>query len=182
MSLKTWASGQVPRTSKSWSYLPNGQGALHRHREVLGSNPVKVLTFSGFYMQLLNCILNCDDHGLLDWARWNSNIFRALPHSESKSLFLLLLRNFGNYAVTRVMGNNHSRYTYNAVWQMWCVHLHLFEYFNNIVKRMHLFCELWKKIILTLLVLKLILIFKGFYIDLTVKYLRLVVKWTLMGN
>ena len=27
--------------------------ASHRHREVTGSNPVEVLTFSGFYTQLL---------------------------------------------------------------------------------------------------------------------------------
>ena len=26
---------------------------LHRHREVTGSNPVEVQTFSGFYIQLL---------------------------------------------------------------------------------------------------------------------------------
>ena len=43
--------------------------ASHRYREVTGSNPVEVLTCSGFYMQLLkiNCIHNCNDHGLLDF-------------------------------------------------------------------------------------------------------------------
>ena len=43
--------------------------ALHRYREVTGSNPVEVLTFSGFYTQLLclNCVQNCDDHSLLDF-------------------------------------------------------------------------------------------------------------------
>ena len=30
--------------------------------------PIEVLTFSGFYTQLLiNCVHNCDDHGLLDF-------------------------------------------------------------------------------------------------------------------
>ena len=33
--------------------------------EVTGSNPVEVLTLSGFDTQLLNCVHNCDDHGLL---------------------------------------------------------------------------------------------------------------------
>ena len=40
--------------------------ASHRYREVTGLNPVEVLTFSGFYRQLLNCVHNCNDHSLLD--------------------------------------------------------------------------------------------------------------------
>ena len=40
--------------------------ASHRYREVTRSNPVEVLTFSGFYTQLLNCVHNCDDQSLLD--------------------------------------------------------------------------------------------------------------------
>ena len=42
----------------------------HRYCEVTGSNPVNVLTFSGFYMQLLKlryCVYDCDDHSLLDF-------------------------------------------------------------------------------------------------------------------
>ena len=41
--------------------------ALHQYREVTGSNPVGVLTFSGFSTQLLKCVQNCDDHSLLDF-------------------------------------------------------------------------------------------------------------------
>ena len=42
--------------------------ASHRYREVLGSNPVEVLTFSGFCIRnCLNCVHNCDDHSLLDF-------------------------------------------------------------------------------------------------------------------
>ena len=36
------------------------------YREVTGSNPVEVLTFLGFYMQLLS-VHNCNDHSLLDF-------------------------------------------------------------------------------------------------------------------
>lgn len=54
-----------------------------------------------------------------------------VPHSETKSLFFMLLRNFSNYAVNQLITNNHSGYMYNTVWQMLCLHLHLFEYFNN---------------------------------------------------
>ena len=39
----------------------------HRYREVTGSNPVEVLTFSGFYIRnCLNCVHNCKDHSLLE--------------------------------------------------------------------------------------------------------------------
>ena len=41
--------------------------ASHRCREVTGSNPVEVLTFSGFHIP--NCILcvnNCEDRSSLD--------------------------------------------------------------------------------------------------------------------
>ena len=42
--------------------------ASHRYREVTGSNPVEILTFSGFCSQLLKLrSINCDDHGLLDF-------------------------------------------------------------------------------------------------------------------
>ena len=40
--------------------------ASHRYREVTGSNPVEVLTFSGFYTQLLKLCFNCDDHSSLN--------------------------------------------------------------------------------------------------------------------
>ena len=41
--------------------------ASHRYREVTGSNPVEVLTISGFYIRnCLNCVRNCDDHSSLD--------------------------------------------------------------------------------------------------------------------
>ena len=37
-------------------------------RGTFSSNPVGVLTFSGFYTQLLKyCVHNCDDHSLLDF-------------------------------------------------------------------------------------------------------------------
>ena len=42
--------------------------ASHRYREVTGSNPVEVLTFSGLTVRnCFNCVQNCDDHGLLDF-------------------------------------------------------------------------------------------------------------------
>ena len=50
--------------------------ASHRYREVTGSNPVEVLTFSGNY---LNCVYNCDDHSLLE----NSNSWTRLMHHLS---------------------------------------------------------------------------------------------------
>ena len=50
--------------------------ASHRYREVTGSNPVEVLTFSGNY---LNCVHNCDDHSLLE----NSNSWTRLMHHLS---------------------------------------------------------------------------------------------------
>ena len=37
--------------------------ASHRYREVTGSNPVEVLTFS--IRNCFNCVHNCDDHSLL---------------------------------------------------------------------------------------------------------------------
>ena len=42
--------------------------ASHWYREVTGLNPVEVLTFSGFYRQLFNCVHNCNDHSLLDFT------------------------------------------------------------------------------------------------------------------
>mgnify|MGYP000444687548 CR=1 FL=1 len=41
--------------------------ASHQYREVMGSNPVEVLTFSAFLRNCLNCVHNCDDHTLLDF-------------------------------------------------------------------------------------------------------------------
>ena len=40
--------------------------ASHRYREVTGSNPVEVLIFQASIRNCLNCVHNCDDHGLLD--------------------------------------------------------------------------------------------------------------------
>ena len=43
-------------------------GVSHRYHEVTGSNPVEVLTFSGFYIcNCMNCFHNCEDHRLLDF-------------------------------------------------------------------------------------------------------------------
>ena len=40
-----------------------GYRASHLYREVTGSNPVEVLTFSGFYIRnCINCVHNCEDH------------------------------------------------------------------------------------------------------------------------
>ena len=47
----------------------------------VASNPVEVLTFSGFYTQLLKiCVYNCDDHSSLEWL-WchHSNILVSRP-------------------------------------------------------------------------------------------------------
>ena len=40
--------------------------ASHRYQEVMGSNPVEVLTFSGFNMSnCITCVHNCEDHSSL---------------------------------------------------------------------------------------------------------------------
>ena len=70
--------------SRNWEYYvtelfykwpsPNVSGfitqlvrASHRYREVTGSNPVEVLTFSGLYIRnCINCVHNCEDHSLLE--------------------------------------------------------------------------------------------------------------------
>ena len=40
--------------------------ASHRYREVMGSNPVEVLTFSGFNISnCITCVHNCEDHSSL---------------------------------------------------------------------------------------------------------------------
>ena len=42
---------------------------VHLYREVTGSNPVEVLTFSGFYIRnCINCFRNSEDHSLLDFT------------------------------------------------------------------------------------------------------------------
>ena len=41
-------------------------GASHWYCEVMGSNPVEVLTFSGFNIRnCINCVHNCEDHSSL---------------------------------------------------------------------------------------------------------------------
>jgi len=43
--------------------------ASHRYHEVTGSNPVEVLTFSGFSIRnCLSCVHNCEDHILLHFS------------------------------------------------------------------------------------------------------------------
>ena len=61
--------------------------ASHRYREVTGLNPVEVLNFSGFYVRnFVNCVLNCDDHSLLDFTsavqymRYFIYNFSFIPH------------------------------------------------------------------------------------------------------
>ena len=50
--------------------------ASHQYRRVIGSNPVEVLTFSGFYIHnCINCFHNCEDHKYLishpQFNMWN---------------------------------------------------------------------------------------------------------------
>ena len=41
--------------------------ASHQYRKVTASNPVEVLSFSGFHIHnCINCVNNCKDHSLLD--------------------------------------------------------------------------------------------------------------------
>ena len=50
--------------------------ASHRYRKVTGSNLVEVLTFSEASIRnCLNCVHNCDDHGLLDYSILLSILF-----------------------------------------------------------------------------------------------------------
>ena len=43
--------------------------ASHRYCKVNGSNPIEVLTLSGFYIRnYINCVHNCKDHSLLDFT------------------------------------------------------------------------------------------------------------------
>ena len=52
-----------------------------QYREVTSSNPVEVLTFSGFYTQYyLNCVHNCDDHSSLDFKFCSSKIIYETFH------------------------------------------------------------------------------------------------------
>ena len=50
----------------NWGQLVRGS---HRYREVTGSNPVEVLSFSGFRVRnCINCVRNCKDHNLPDFT------------------------------------------------------------------------------------------------------------------
>ena len=49
--------------------------ASHQYdREITDSNPVQVLTFSGFSAQLPYCVHKCNDHTLLDFNFRSSNV------------------------------------------------------------------------------------------------------------
>ena len=71
----TFIPHRLLRTHK-WPAINNATGfiaqfdrALHRYREVTGSNDVEFLTFSGFYIgNCITCIHNCEDHSLLDFT------------------------------------------------------------------------------------------------------------------
>ena len=44
----------------------------HGYREVTGSNPIEVLTFSGFYIRnCISCFHNCEDHSLISHSQFN---------------------------------------------------------------------------------------------------------------
>ena len=61
----------VPKVS---GFIAKLVRASHRYREVTGSNPVKVLSFSGFYTQLLKLrSYNYDDHSLHEGTCWKSS-------------------------------------------------------------------------------------------------------------
>ena len=41
--------------------------AWHRYGEVTGSNPLKIINISCFYIRnYINCVYNCEDHSLLE--------------------------------------------------------------------------------------------------------------------
>ena len=59
-------------------------GESHRYREVMGSNPVEALNFSGFYIHnCMNCVHNCEDHSLLN--------LNSVEVNQVNNLFLDLL-------------------------------------------------------------------------------------------
>jgi len=58
-------------TTRLWSQLLKWRTLWpsHRYHEVMGSNPVNVLSFSGFYIRnCINCVHNCEDHSSLDFT------------------------------------------------------------------------------------------------------------------
>ena len=57
--------------------------ASHRYSEVTGSNPVKSWLFQASVRNCLNCVQNCDDHGLLDLLYYYS------PHDMSSVLLYI---------------------------------------------------------------------------------------------
>ena len=59
-----------------------------RYREATGSNPIKVLTFTGFHKRnCINCFHNCEDQSLLDFTsalqfmKYFTYIFTFIPHA-----------------------------------------------------------------------------------------------------
>ena len=61
-------------------------------REVTGSNPVEVLTLSGFYIHhCINCVHNCEDHSLLDLTSAFLYMKHYIYHFTNKTVFHLTL-------------------------------------------------------------------------------------------
>ena len=62
LNTHTW---QAPNIS---GFIAQLVRASHRYRELTDSNPIKVLTFWGFYiLSCINCVYNYKDHRLLDF-------------------------------------------------------------------------------------------------------------------
>ena len=61
------AVNNEPNLSNVSGFIAQLVRASHQYREVMGSNPVEVLTFLAFLCNCLNCVHNCDDHTLLDF-------------------------------------------------------------------------------------------------------------------
>ena len=86
---------QFPNNS---GFIAQSVSASHWYREVTGSNPIEVLTFSGFYIRnCINCVHNCQDHSLLD--RLSNVTWQAVPKScttVTKTIFHVVTSQKGN--------------------------------------------------------------------------------------
>ena len=66
----------------------------HRYHEVMGSNPLEVLNFSGFYPRnCINCVHNCKNHRLFDFTsavQYRNISYNLCITSQKKKVWLSL--------------------------------------------------------------------------------------------
>ena len=69
------------------------------------SNPVEVLTFSGFYTQLLKLrSYNCDDHGLLDFKSAVQYMKHFIDHFKTNLVCIPLSQSFFGFRQSGLIG------------------------------------------------------------------------------